>query len=101
MYSQAGNRPSAKHEKPRKGNNVRGNSFRERAGRDMRIICHNCGKKGHKKRNGSQESGQRGQTLAMEDSEEEAETQAEEVIPEIGPEMETNLRRRLGVSMKT
>ena len=48
MYSQARN--VSGNDKPRNGNNGRGNNFRDRARRDMTIICHNCGKKGHKKK---------------------------------------------------
>jgi len=48
MYSQARNVSS--NNKPRNSNKGRGNNFRNRAGSDMTIICHNCGKKGHKKK---------------------------------------------------
>jgi len=63
MYSQSGIAlTSSLNEKPRRGN------LRERGGRDMMIICYNCGKKGHKKKEcwsrvgvAGSDSGNRGQ----------------------------------------
>jgi len=95
MYSQSGNAPtSSLNENPRRGN------LRERGGRDMTIICHNCGKKGHKKKECWSRVGVAGSDSGNRGREEEAELQAEDVIPIMELEMEANLHRPFGASME-